>query len=98
MVLAWILFVIGFLAVLVTPVYYLSVAKPWRNPIGRLMLTQSAAFILVYVRSLFALLASKAHLTTDPVSLVFTFFIDAFLVSIPIVYEYVRRKEGRKRQ
>lgn len=98
MILAWVLFVIGFLAVLVTPVYYLTVAKPWRNPIGRLMLVQQAAFLLVYVRSAVALSFGSAHLSTDVWSLVVTGLIDGLLVAIPIVHEYVRRKANRDRR
>lgn len=96
MILAWVLFVIGFLAVLVTPVYYLIVAKPWGNPIGRLMLIQQSTFLLVYVRSLIRLLIG-GQIDTNPWSLVFSVLIDAFLVSIPIVHEYVRRKARRDR-
>ena len=98
MTLAWILFVIGFLAVLVTPVYYLTVAKPWRNPIGRLMLVQQAAFLLVYVRSLINLVIGHASLSTDGWSLAVSLMIDGLLVAIPIVHEYVRRKANRDRR
>ncbi len=95
MILAWILFVLGFLAVFVTPVYYLSVSKPWRNPIGRLMLVQMATFILLYTRSLVALLEGHAVLSTNGVG--FTIFIDIFLWSWIPVYEYVRRKAKKQK-
>lgn len=98
MILASVLFVLGFLAVLVMPIYYLIVAKPWGNPIGRLMLVQQMAFVLIYSRSAVALLSGIGHLATDAWSLVFTVVIDGFLISIPIVHEYVRRKARRDRR
>lgn len=98
MVLAVVLFVLGFLAVLVTPVYYTSVAKPWRNPIGRLMLTQQAAFVLLYARSAWTLLSGVGHLQSGVGSLIFTALIDAFLWAFIPVYEYTRRKSNASRR
>lgn len=97
MVFATVLFVLGFLAVLVTPVYYLSVSKPWRNPIGRLMLIQQITFALLYGRSAYSLTLGTGHLQSDIGSLVFTTLIDAFLWAFIPVYEYTRRKSARSR-
>ncbi len=92
MILAWILFVLGFLAVVATPAYYLAVAKPWRNPIGRLMLVQMGTFVIVYLRTLAALIDGRSHLPMDARSIYFTILIDAFLWAFIPVYEYTRRK------
>jgi hypothetical protein len=82
------------LSALAWPIYYIRVARPWRNPIGRLMLGQAAVVLLYVSRSWYGLLTSS-HPMADPspfgiiTGIIMVILLNSF---IP-VYAYVRKKE-----
>lgn len=96
--LALILLVLTTLSALAWPIYYIRVAKPWRNPIGRLMLGQAGVVILLVSRSWYAYFTTHTFSTT-PVSTygIITSILAIILLNAFIpVYAYVRKKELRK--
>lgn len=96
--LALILLVLTTLSALAWPIYYIRVAKPWRNPIGRLMLGQAGVVLLAVSRSWYSY-ATTHQFSTVPSSAfgVVTSVLTIVLLNAFIpVYAYVRNKEFHK--
>lgn len=85
------------LSALAWPIYYIRVARPWRNPIGRLMLAQAAVVLLYVSRSWYSLLnAQRALADPSPFGIITGILLIILLASFIPVYEYVRKKELNK--
>lgn len=85
------------LSALAWPVYYMRVARPWRNPIGRLMLAQASVVLLYVSRSWYSLFTTN-HALADPspFGIITGVLLIILLSSFIPVYAYVRRKELHK--
>lgn len=91
--LALILLVLTTVSALAWPIYYLRVAKPWRNPIGRLMLAQAGAVLLYVSRSWYSYMVTHRALADYSLfGKISGIALVVLLGSFIPVYEYVRRK------